>query len=732
MYPSRKFLTNGIVSLELDVCNGELLAFVREDTKDNAVKNFIRPLTSVLVGIIYVNGAKKHLNLPRYEQIRRDPALTPVIQTEQGDGAARAWLQYPHLVADGEKTDVSATVEIRLAKEDWRTFWSLSLNNPSDYEIESVNFPQINGLWLGDSWENDVLAVPKHVGEKIKNPTAALSAPPTQIYWKWQEYLYTYKLGTSHGKQDDRGLFRLSYNYTGGCSMLWLDLYNETENTGIYLTCRDPKLQLKGICVSTLGPLLPGVSLAITHYPCLKNGQWNSEECIAGFHHGDWHVAADEYRTFRRSIDRPQIPKDVVPQWFQKSVGLMAHYDFQYQNGDIVHTFADIPSLFDRLQAMEMNHLLIAGWHTNGFDNGFPLYRPDPASGTEAQLKEGIDYVHKKGGFVTFYVNSRLCNTAYEENAERVTKSTVMNRDGSRRIERYGAADLEFATLCMNDTDWRNQLVRDVSRLVKVFGADGIYFDQLCWSPSLLCYHPDHKEHLHHPAAWNQGYEKLLAAMHTQLSGTALLTEGCCDVYGKGLSGQLISTLLRPAVSCSPEIYRYTFPDEILTDMLNPRQHSAMRAEVVARRSTFIMYRAFVLGCYFWCYDLEDDNTFERDADQKARLIRTCRLRQEWLNRYGHGTFRDREGLENVGEEQLCKRFDIEGGVLIACADETKLKGRISLQWHKKGKVCASLLTEQDPVPSALPVTVTETKRGCRITARLPSTELALIIIKEA
>ena len=42
MYHSRLFLTNGVISLELDALNGEVLGFIRESTMDNAAKNYFR------------------------------------------------------------------------------------------------------------------------------------------------------------------------------------------------------------------------------------------------------------------------------------------------------------------------------------------------------------------------------------------------------------------------------------------------------------------------------------------------------------------------------------------------------------------------------------------------------------------------------------------------------------------------------------------------------------------
>ena len=76
-----------------------------------------------------------------------------------------------------------------------------------------------------------------------------------------------------------------------------------------------------------------------------------------------------------------------------------------------------------------------------------------------------------------------------------------------------------------------------------------------------------------------------------------------------------------PFIGRFPEVYKYTFPDQILVDMMNPRRHSAMRPEHIARHSTEFLYKAFVMGSYFWCYDLECDNTWRRDPEQAQRCL---------------------------------------------------------------------------------------------------------------
>lgn len=727
MYISRLFATNGIVSMEFDALNGEVLAFVRESTADNAAKNFYRDSTGILDGVVFVGNEKKHLNIPRYLQIQEDDSLKPEITVQQNDGCASALLSYPYLVANGKKIDISAKVRVEIPADDCCTYWYLTLENRSGCEIQSCNFPQLNGLWLGEDWKEDRLITPRISGNVMDNPSETLAEEPVIVTWKWQEYLHNNRLTNRSGVKDDRGIYVMNSTYTGGCSMLWQDLYSREEGTGIYMTCRDRQFKNKGLSACSLGKYSPGIGMGIIHYPCMTEGVWESEECVVAFHEGDWHWAADEYRAYRESVPQKPMDYEAQPAWFLESAGLSAHYDFMYQGGKIVHEFKDLPEIYEKAKKQGFNHLLISGWNIHGFDDGFPLYRPSPALGTEDELREAVKAIKDDGGHVTFYVNSRLCNVGYAENKARVEKSCAMNRDGSLKIENYGAKDINFATLCMNEPSWRKALVEDIAYMVNEMGLDGVYLDQLGMSPAVLCYHPDHECHKGDPAAWNQGYEQLLDELRAAVPGAVILYEGCCDIYGNGVAAQLISTLRMPAVGCMTQVYKYTFPKQILTDMLNPRRHSGMRAEYIARKSTWLLYKSFVLGSYFWCYDLEGDNTFHRDPEQELRLEKTVALRKAWLKRYGHGIYRDQIGLTGVDENDQIARYDIDNGVLVACADEKGLSGTVTVKWDRPGEPKVSLMTEAAPAPVTMEAAVTD---GW-ITLPFPATELAIFALEE-
>ncbi len=727
MYHSRIRITNGLVTIGVDALNGELLELIRESTGDNAIKNHIRETWSLLDGMLLEETGSRRFHVPRFEEIRQDESLQPVIRSDQQGEEAALYLQYPFLVSEGKRVDIGAEIIIHLHPEDCRAVFQLKLQNRTDAEIDDVAFPAIDGIWLGENYSDDVLIYPHFAGCRMDNPTVQLASCPKFITWKWQEYLYRFHMGQDTGTKDERGAYVRRLNYSGDASMLWMDLMDPSENTGIYITVRNEKHRMSALRMESFGEGNPGTGLAILHRPALNKGSWTSDECVVAFHEGDWHWAADEYRAWFMAL--PHVNNKLLhPSWYDESPGLIAHYDFQYQMGGIVHRFADIPALMARAMEMGFNHLLISGWNTDGFDYGFPHYTPNPSLGTPEELRNAVLQARNMGGHVSFYVNARLCNTGFEDQKHRIARSAVMQKDGSLWIEKYGAAAFSFASLCIGEQEWRKLLVDTVSYLTKTIGADSVYLDQFAMATSLKCYHPEHSEHAGDPCAWNQGYEHLLRELEETVpeEGIALLYEGCNDYFGQSVSGQLISELHCPFDARMPEVYKYTFPDQGLMDMMNPRHHSAMRPEHVARHSVELLHNAFTMGGYFWCYDLEEDNNWRENAEDTEALTQIAALRSAWLRRYGRGTFRDTSGILSKPDNSQVRLFEIQDGILLACASEKGLHGTVTVAWEEE-TADVRLMTLTCPEPKE--ATDWQTEKG-RLTFRLPETTAAVIIIR--
>lgn len=729
MYHSRLHVTNGLVSAALDALTGEPLELVLEENRENILKSNFRAEASPLK-VCLRDG--RELRPPKYAEIRRDGSLRPQITLRQEEAQARAEVSCPYLVdmASGAPVAVAAVWTLELPQGDRRMRWRVRLENHAGEMLEKCYFPYLNGIWLGDDWTQDELYMPVHSGDKTVNPTRTLSAQPHQVSWKWQEYQYTFTLGGPYGVKNERwGCWERECGYSGPCSMLYMVLSNPQLNMSVYLTCRNDNLRMKSIRAATYGESWPGIGLALGHLPCLEEGTWDSEECVLMLSPGDWHTGADDYRAWRRSLGRPALERPHRPEWFMKSPGLVAHYDFQYQGGGVVHRFQDIPALYEQAREMGLSHLLLSGWNVDGFDNGFPMYTPSPALGTEEELRQALRQVREAGGHVAFYINSRLCNLKYPQLEGLRREGAVMDQRGAPVVENYGAEDLNFACMCAGAAPWQQKLTDTVAYLTRDIGADSMYLDQLGMARGLLCYREDHL-HGKDVGGWNQGYEAVLARIRQGYpeEGVALLFEGASDIHAPGASGQLISTMFFNGAF--PELYKYTFPEDVLVDMMCPPSHSAMRPAHLARQSDFLLHRAFCVGSYLWVYDLEEDNTFRRDPAAYRHLQQVIALRQSWLNRYGHGTFTDdRDVLEQPEQPGLIlKTFRLERGLLAACTKRSEA-AEISLRWERPQAPQAYVYTLEAPDTPA-PAALRPVPGGYAVT--LPATGLCYVVLQDA
>lgn len=731
MYQSRLHATNGLVSIALDARSGEILEFVNERSGDNVIKSNCSPRAWMpfMAEMESADGKKRRGRPPRYAEILEDPSLQAEIRVDQREDSATVCVRYNGVVFEGEILPIRVEAKIELAANDVRTVWTAKILLDGEHELQKFYFPMLNGIWLGDTWEDDVLVYPTHSGVKLENPVRILSSKPQMVYWKWQEYCYGYTANGDSAPADDRGSHVRESPYSGSSSMLWMDLFDRNENTGVYLTCRDNGFVLKNLRAEAFGEEEPGMGLSIGHYIYAKAGEVSLEPCVFALHEGDWHWGADEYRAWRESI-ADAAPRRHRPEWFEKSPGLVAHYDFKYQTHGVCHKFKDIPALLEQARAMGLNHLLVSGWNYDGFDHGFPQYWPDPELGTEQDLREAVHKVREMGGHLAFYINSRLCNTKYPERAETIRNCAIMRHDGKLHIEHYGAKNLEFACLCNQATQWRDEFCGVVDYLTHDIGADSMYLDQMAMGTGELCFHPGHTEHAGRPDLWNIGYRKMLSQMRGNYDdgGMAMLYEGCSDIHGWGVSGQLISTMFSP--HAFPEMYKYTFPEQILVDMMNPRRNSGMRAEHVARSSTMLLHRAFVCGSYLWVYDLEYDNTFRRDPDQLERLRRIVALRRAWLEAYGQGRFVDTRGIASASAGTVCKRYEMDDLTLIACSNEKRTPAPfVILDAPAEGLKAFARTYSHPDAETEIPV---DTVRN-QIIVHIPENEeLAVIVLRKA
>jgi hypothetical protein len=173
---------------------------------------------------------------------------------------------------------------------------------------------------------------------------------------------------------------------------------------------------------------------------------------------------------------------------------------------------------------------------------------------------------------------------------------------------------------------------------------------------------------------WIRGYKRLLEDINKVSGDTLLMIEGCSDIYGNFVDLGLISTFFYWNTAY-PELFRYTFPDHLLVDMLYPTKQT-MRPVFVSNISNDLIGRSFILGVYPWIYDLEGDDSLEENIGFKKRLREYLTVRRSGLNFFYNGLFLDGKGI--ITEKSIfSKVFKLSESYMLAIWNRDHKKGTL-------------------------------------------------------
>lgn len=535
-------------------------------------------------------------------------------------------------VGSAARADISCSWRVdEPAASDGASVWRISIeNNTDDLSVVEALFPMVRGIQLGPDPSREVLVFPHHAGEKIVNPAATMASDRYMGFWR---------AGTVRGAN---GVFHREINYCGLASMAWMDLYTSPspgKAFGLYIASHDPSFVLTGVRSETGGPDAPWCGLGFRKYVPVGPGErWESAPFVVEVHDGDWHFGAHRYREWIRGhIDLPIVPEDLAMESC-----VCPRYDFK--NGQMVHhRYCEIPKMYEQARAEGISHFFISAWNRQGFDTDYPEFVPDMELGSAWELAQGCSYVRSRGGFSTFYINVRLFDLESDFFPTLGRAWSIKNHDGSMFRETYGPRS--FAVICPDCGQWRQWVTDTAGWMVKAFGARGIYLDQLGSAEPFPCYDTGHG-HVHH-GLYNQGYLKLIREVHGRLleldPSSFLMIENCGDVYSQYVYANL--TWNGAFYDEFFNIYKYTFPEFIQVNMVNPR-----RIADKAERSAWFhkdTARAFVLGSVFWA-EL-GDRFGDDDGDLLDYFRAALRLRKQAAPYIARGIYQDDLGLEFEG-----------------------------------------------------------------------------------
>lgn len=438
----------------------------------------------------------------------------------------------------------------------------------------------------------DELITTNNFGELIPDPINTMKLPVKTVSAKWHNYYVARPVEGVPGciHEGDKHTYRLGY--AGLASMPWLFYGNKTE--GFYIGSYDKRFYNTYLHMEATDSILLGLE---------KFGgdkTFDSGLVELSYLNNDWHEAARRYRSWMLTWYKP----GPVPGWVWEENGLVVHYDFKFQSGEICHRFSDIPELYNMAKSAGFKHLYVSAWNEGGFDTLYPQFFPDLELGTIRDLKKAIKTVTDDGGKISFYINTRIFNHRSEFYETIGKKLAARSQDGNEYTEKYGKET--FSCMCLAEKKWTKILKDTILWLINDMGATGMYIDQVGSFPR-MCYNPEH-EHTR-PDQWSLGYQQMLSELNNEAEGDPFfIMEGCGDTYSQYVGAQLVHASWGFYTPYGhPEIYKYTLPEIIHIDMVHPKP-VPVDVDALGLNPVQVSSKMFLLGTHFWLYDhvLED------------------------------------------------------------------------------------------------------------------------------
>ncbi len=394
--------------------------------------------------------------------------------------------QYAH-------ADVTVSVSLELDHE-YR--WGISVSGICDRAIEWVNYPQI--------------AVPDNLSDRGGN---------AKILWGYNE-------GTLIDDIDAReavlGYFEPEYPckglmgvYPAVVEMQFMAYYD--ENSGLYFASHDPADYLKGINFLRENG---GIKLEYRHFGGADFGDGFEMQypMVIDFFCGDWHDAAEIYRTWFQSLKKPEfipIPQNSkLPDWYGESPVVVTYpvrgrHDADVMNPNKLFPYLNVMPHVERFEKAFGSKVMILLMHWEGTAPWAPPIVWPPYGG-EAELKKLVDALHRRGDVIGVYcsgigwtIHSNVAEYDTTEQFERENLKTEMCLSPEQTLPYSNICTIQRSgyDLCPTREFTVNTIKGQVEKMVGA-GLDYIQLmDQNHGGTSYFCYSQQHN-HPPMPGKW--------------------------------------------------------------------------------------------------------------------------------------------------------------------------------------------------------------------------------------
>ena len=270
-------------------------------------------------------------------------------------------------------------------------------------------------------------------------------------------------------------------------TMAWLTC--TWKGGGVYWGCHDPAYSTKWPL-----PLYDAKRRELTFEAAyeimLDSGKtWSMPPTVERVYSGDWHRAADFYRSWLLSTT---VPLQTAPKGMTGQLLCI----LKQQNETIMWPYTEFAALAETAKAHGLDWIGLFGWTKGGHDHLYPDYEPDPDMGGREALVRGIRQIHEKGLKCYLYANGQLQEREATEFWRSIGRhNAIVNEMGETYRETWHKfADAPAHTFdlgCLRSKAWFERML-SLARQANELGADGILYDQLGNSPPRPCYAKNH------------------------------------------------------------------------------------------------------------------------------------------------------------------------------------------------------------------------------------------------
>ncbi len=562
-------------------------------------------------------------------------------------------LKYPSLQGDGKVLNIELCLQLTL-REDHLSV-TAAIENRDLVPVQELQITAVSGVrsLSGDS-KRDKLTWPFDLGRKVENPAYS----DLSIYAGFRKY-----------ERHDQFHTDMDGLYPGRQSMQWYDLYNEEE--GLYVGIHNASHQTVCLHVER-DTKLNILRLGGIFYPMTEPGEkWQSEPIVYAPHTGDWHVGAQKYRSW---IETTGWRAPAQPDWVKQFKGWL-RVILKQHHGELNWDYSAIPSLYDEAAAAGMDTLFLLGWEKGGFARMWPDYVIDERMGGRKVLQEGIDYVHSKGGKVVMFLSYLLIDRQSEfyksgKGEEATIKSywgtevpfsETYCGEGTYRKVANPAMPMYYA--CPSSEVWQECMIK-ASEYCLDLGADGVLLD-LGGHPAYFCYDKRHGHKKPNLAFANKDekFKEIHEYIRSRGEDKIIMMEDNIDIFAQHMDiAQGADT--RPKKDHMLELYRYTFPECIMTNR-----------ECGEDENNYLTY-----ANHSFLYGLRFDMTIHRccgslsDIPNYAAYLKYINsLREKYSDFLLKGRFVDNEGFSIDNSEVLGKSYrSCDGRLVVALWNPTE------------------------------------------------------------